>query len=79
MIDYVTIKINFPNGMTASDFSMRYILADTLEERDIGRVINEGTGDRYMEISVKLKEGKALEDITSLLRSLNLFNQAELF
>ncbi|MEO1254861.1 MAG: hypothetical protein AAFY41_08255 [Bacteroidota bacterium] len=56
------------------DLSVRYTLVDTIEDRGIGRVIEEGTGEDGMHVIVQVqgvKETKESE-LYSLVKSLGL-------
>jgi hypothetical protein len=76
----LTITLNFPVGITRPDFSIRYILADTIEQRGLGEVIDEGSGVGFMDICIKLSPGDTREaEIISLLESLGLKDHAELY
>lgn len=74
------IKINFPNGIGENELPIPYILADTIESRKIGKIINEGTGDNFMNLAISLNKKKSspCQEILSILKSLNLKNYSEL-
>lgn len=57
-----------------TDLSMRYTLVDTIEERNIGQVIEEGTGEDGIHVIVQIEgnpKDKELE-LFSLIKSLGL-------
>jgi len=62
-----------------TDLNLRYILADTIEERGWARVLEEGTGEGcfnlYLEIGDSELENNK-EEIISLVKSLG-FNNCE--
>ncbi len=50
---------------------LRYLLADTIEERGLGDIINEGTGGNFIDVSFITNDAEQLEpDLRSLLLSL---------
>ena len=79
MTKHLTIRLNYGAGLDYQDLPLRYILADTIEERGIGKVINEGAGEYYMEVQVKI-DGRMdyHQEIISILESLSLMPHAEL-
>ena len=78
MNNYLTIKINL-DKITTEDLSFRYIIADTIEERGIGTIVNEGTGEGYLEIGVMVNDvDLAKAQIKDLLASLNLEKNSEI-
>jgi hypothetical protein len=71
----IAIKINLDYFPEDSDFSFRYILTDTTEARDIGEVVDEGSGNGFMDITVEVKNiNDASEKIKEILNSLNILN-----
>ncbi|WP_299223797.1 hypothetical protein [uncultured Psychroserpens sp.] len=71
MIIKVHIKIN---EKTKTDFSLRHILADTIEERKIGKVIEEGTSADGFHVLVSFNDKSTIKknEIFSLVQSLGL-------
>lgn len=73
----ITIIIKGTNTDTA--LQLRYILADTIEARQVGTIINEGTGEGFTEVSfiADYSEQKKAE-IKSLIQSLGLSDTTEI-
>ena len=67
------IIVTLDRSYHGNDLQLRHTLVDTLEERGIGEVWDEGMGDGYMEVNVELvsKEDKTNE-VKSILQSLGL-------
>lgn len=50
---------------------LRYLLADTIEARKLGDIVNEGTGNGFIDVSFLTEEAEKLQpDLESLLLSL---------
>lgn len=76
--DYLTVKMKIGSGLLERGLNIRYTLADTIEERKIGEVVEEGTGVDYMVIVVKVKSVKKAEkEIKQILLSLGLLEITE--
>jgi len=58
------------------DLSMRYTLVDTIEDRKIGQVIEEGTGEDGMHVIVQLEGDfeKKKSELYNLISNLGLVN-----
>ena len=59
-----------------TDLSVRYTLVDTIEDRNIGQVIEEGIGEEGLHVTVQV-EGNRKEkesELYSLIKSLGLGN-----
>jgi hypothetical protein len=79
MSEFLTIKINL-HGNVQNDLSFRYIIADTIEARGIGTIINEGAGNGYVDIGVKVDNFElAKNQIMDLLCSLNLDKYSDIY
>ena len=59
-----------------TDLSMRYTLVDTIEDRGIGYVIEEGTGEDGMHVMVQVEGDRKTKEseLYSLIKSLGLGN-----
>ncbi|MEM0941282.1 MAG: hypothetical protein AAGI25_16065 [Bacteroidota bacterium] len=74
------MKIELDRPYNEDDLQLRYTLVDTIEEREIGEVWDEGMGDSYMEINVELEPTEEKQkQIKSILQSLGLFKSSEIF
>lgn len=50
---------------------LRYLLADTIEARGLGEIVNEGTGNGFVDVSFITEDAMKLKpDLESLLLSL---------
>ena len=67
------ISIPFDSSIE-TDLSVRYTLVDTIEERNIGAVIEEGTGEDSMHVTVQIDgdRKKKTQEILSLVKNLGL-------
>lgn len=73
------IRIKLDRIFSEDDLKLRYTLVDTIEDRGIGEVWDEGIGEDHMEINVEiLPTDKKEGEIKSILRSLSLLNGADL-
>lgn len=58
---------------------LRYLLADTIEHRKLGEIINEGTGMGFTEVSfITNYTTQKAEEIKSLVQALGLLNVTEI-
>ncbi|WP_299313209.1 hypothetical protein [uncultured Aquimarina sp.] len=58
---------------------LRYLLADTIEARGLGELINEGTGDSYIDIAFVTEDATKLKpDLESLLLSLGFTGENQI-
>ncbi len=58
---------------------LRYLLADTIEERGLGQIINEGTGEGYIDISFETENVNLLDsNLKELLISLGFTGENEI-
>ena len=59
-----------------TDLSVRYTLVDTIEDRGIGYVIEEGTGEDGMHVMVQVEGDRKTKEseLYSLIKSLGLGN-----
>lgn len=74
------VKIALDRPYNDDDLQLRYTLVDTIEERGIGEVWDEGMGDSYMEINIELEPTEEKqEQIKSILQSLGLLKSSEIF
>jgi hypothetical protein len=74
---YVTLAINTTDDLLV-DLRLRYVLADTLEARHVGHVLEEGYGSGLMYIRLScLPEN--LENIKSILTSLNIQDSTDIY
>ncbi|PTB96641.1 hypothetical protein C9994_06500 [Marivirga lumbricoides] len=74
------IRINLDRSFHADDLKLRYTLVDTIEDRGIGEVWEEGMGDGYLELNVELDYSEEkVQEINSILASLGLKESTELF
>lgn len=54
---------------------LRYLLADTIEHRKLGEIVNEGTGAGFTEVSfITSYTAQKEEEIKSLVQALGLLN-----
>lgn len=75
----LTIKIFLDEAFSDTNLKLRHTLVDTLEEREIGEVWDEGMGEEYMEVNIYVKPSKKIEkEIESILQSLGLQEKSEL-
>lgn len=74
----LTLTIPLKGSSTKKDFDLRYTLVDTIEERGIGEVIEEGTGDRFMQVVIELdKTDEKEQEIRQILKSLDLLSMTD--
>jgi len=71
----LTITIPVANSVK-TDLSVRYTLVDTMEDRGIGYVIEEGTGEDEMHVMVQVEGDRKTKEseLYSLILSLGLGN-----
>ena len=75
----LTIRVKLDERFSDTNLQLRYTLVDTLEERRIGEVYDEGMGEDFMEVSLDvLRSEKTEEEIKSILLSLGLLENSEL-
>ncbi len=78
----IVIPLNQDDSININrTLELRYLLADTIEARDLGKIINEGTGDDYIDVTFIAKDANKLQpDLESLLLSLGFTgkNQIEI-
>ncbi len=69
------IIVPFDSSM-GTDLSVRYTLVDTIEDRGIGYVIEEGTGEDGMHVMVQVEGDRKTKEseLHSLIKSLGLGN-----
>lgn len=61
------------------DLNLRYLLADTIENRDIGVIVDEGSGENFMEVSFISDYGRRIRsDLESLVISLGMDGMIEI-
>ena len=76
-LKHLTITVHFKGRLSDKDLPIRYILADTIESRKLGKIVNEGSGMDFMDITIETEESEKMkENITSMLESLGLIAQA---
>jgi len=74
----LTIKIDLDEPYSSVNLKIRHTLAETIEERNIGEVWNQGMGENYMDVSLDIVPSEEKEqEIKSILQSLNLLEKAE--
>ena len=74
------IRIVLDRPYHEDDLKLRYALVDTIEERGIGEVWDEGMGEGYMEVNVELQPTEEKEkEVKSILQSLGLLQSSEIF
>lgn len=72
MIYHIVIPVE---GGVETDLSLRYLLVDTIEDRGVGSVLEEGTGEDGMHVVVQLPDGRggaAEAELRSLIGGLGL-------
>jgi hypothetical protein len=74
----LTIRVNVDGPLSDRDLHLRYILAETLEERCIGEVCDEGVGEGYMEVTLVISSEENDDEVRSILKSLGLLTCSEL-
>jgi hypothetical protein len=75
----LTIRIKLDERFSDTNLQLRYTLVDTLEERGIGEVYDEGMGEDFMEVSLDVVKSEQTEaEIKSILQSLGLLTNSEL-
>ncbi len=75
----LTIRMKLDERFSDTNLQIRYTLVDTLEERGIGEVYDEGMGEDFMEVSLDVvKSDKTEREIKSILQSLGLLENSEL-
>ncbi len=58
---------------------LRYLLADTIEERGLGQIENEGIGEHFIEVSfITEKENDLINQLEGLLLSLGFTERNEI-
>ncbi|HEX7016861.1 MAG TPA: hypothetical protein VF191_15240 [Cyclobacteriaceae bacterium] len=75
----LTITTQLSEASAIVYLNLRHTLVDTLEERGIGDVIDEGMGEDFMDVALEIVFSKEKEDeIRSILRSLGILESSEL-
>lgn len=78
----VTVPLNKDDSLNINrTLELRYLLADTIEARGLGEIVNEGTGNGFIDVSFVTKDAMKLKpDLESLLLSLGFTgdNQIEI-
>ena len=75
----LTITTQLSEASAIVYLNLRHTLVDTLEERGIGDVIDEGKGEDFMDVALEIVFSKEKEDeIRSILRSLGILESSEL-
>ena len=75
----LTIRVKLDEHFSNTNLQIRYTLVDTLEERGIGEVYDEGMGEDFMEVSLDVVRSERTErEIKSILQSLGLLANSEL-
>ena len=75
----LTIRVKLDEHFSNTNLPLRYTLVDTLEERGIGEVYDEGMGEDFMEVSLAVVRSEKTEaEIKSILHSLGLLAGSEL-
>ena len=75
----LTIRVKLDERFLDTNLQIRYTLVDTLEERGIGEVYDEGMGEDFMEVSLDVVRSEKTEaEIKSILQSLGLLANSEL-
>jgi hypothetical protein len=75
----LTIRVKLDEQFSDTNLQIRYTLVDTLEERGIGEVYDEGMGEDFMEVSLDVVRSEKKEaEIKSILQSLGLLEGSEL-
>lgn len=75
----LTIRVKLDERFSDTNLQIRYTLVDTLEERGIGEVYDEGMGEDFMEVSLDVVRSEKTEaEIKSILQSLGLLANSEL-
>jgi hypothetical protein len=75
----LTIKIFLEEAYSDTNLKLRHTLVDTLEEREIGEVWDEGMGKEYMEMNLYIEPSERIEkEIKSILKALGLLEKTEL-
>ena len=79
MLKNLKITISLDESFEQSDLRLRHTLVDTIEDRGIGDVWDEGMGEDYMEINVELDpDENKIEEVNSILESLGVLKQSKL-
>jgi hypothetical protein len=77
-IKTLTIKIKLDEPYSSVNLKIRHTLVETIEEREIGEVWNQGMSDDYMDVSLDIVPSEEKEqEIKSILQSLNLLERTE--
>ena len=75
----LTIRVKLDERFSDTNLQLRYTLVDTLEERSIAEVYDEGMGEDFMEVTLDVvKSEKTEAEIKSILQSLGLLAGSEL-
>jgi hypothetical protein len=74
----LTIRVKLEERFSNTNLQLRYTLVDTLEERGIGEVYDEGMGEAFMEVTLDVVRSEKNEaEIKSILQSLGLLGNSE--
>ena len=75
----LTIRVKLDERFSDTNLQIRHTLVDTLEERGIGEVYDEGMGEDFMEVSLDVVRSEKTEaEIRSILQSLGLLANSKL-
>ncbi len=79
-IVYVKIPLSKDDSKNINRaLELRYLVSDTIEERGLGQIINEGTGEDYIDISFLTNQEDELENnLKSLLLSIGFSKESEI-
>lgn len=73
----IHIKLN--EYFLSRNLNLRHTLVDTLEERGIGEVFDEGMGEDFMDVALDIVPSEQKEkEIKSILQSLGVLENSEL-
>jgi hypothetical protein len=69
----IQIKLQGDGFPTPEELEVRHKLEDTIEERNIGEVVDAGGGGGVMDVGVEVEDGeKAMNEIQNIVRELKI-------
>lgn len=73
------IIIDLEHNVNQYDLNLRNTISDTLEDRGIGEVWDEGSGENFLEINMELEgTGNIRKEVESILKSFGIQDASQI-
>lgn len=76
-IKTLLIEINLDRHISKSELSLRQLLVSTIENRELGEVVEETSSAEMMEVVIEVSSNIVIDDLNNLLISLG-FNDCRI-